>query len=109
MDSSLEDQNPLKTALSKELNDSLWLQRFRDLSQLLQALKRDVPLTQQCKTEWVSERRTLQIHCPDIAVQHALIQQVSTIVGLNQQANHLAAQIILIHEQHEVLCLEPNR
>ena len=108
MDGSLDDQNPLKTALAKELNDSLWLWQFRELSQLLQELKRNVPLTQQCKTEWVSEHRTLRIYCPDVAVQRTLSRQVASIVSVNQQANQVASQIILIHEQHEVLCVRPG-
>lgn len=108
MDSSWEDQNPLKTSLAKELDDSLWLRQFRDLSQLLQSLKREVPLTQQCKTEWVSEHRTLRILCPDLGMQQALSQQASTIVDLNQQANDLAKQISLIYGQHEVQCIHPE-
>lgn len=99
----MDDQNPLRTALAKELNDSTWLQQFRSLSRLLQLLTSEVPLTEQCKLEWLSEVNTLRIDCPTAAVQQALGQKAPVILQINQQVNELAAHIVLKHEQHEVV------
>lgn len=97
----IEDQNPLRTALEKELDESDWLQKFQSISQLLQSLKADVSLTERCKLEWISENQTLLIHCPTAELQQALKKQASDILRINNQIKKSAKHIILKHAQHE--------
>lgn len=82
-----EEQNPLRHKLEKELQESEWLQKFKQLSEGLRQLKAEIPLTQLCKLEWITDSESLIIHCPNPEVRAGLSQQISQIAQLNIGAN----------------------
>ena len=86
MDNSTHDENPLERSLKQELEASEWLQKFKQLSQLLTTIKAEIPLTQLCQLEWLTDSNTLRIRCPNqevwqglIAQQEQLIQKVTPV------------------------------
>ena len=92
----LEDPNPLRSQIEQELHTSEWFQKFKAWGVLLNTLKKEVPLTQLCKLQWVTSSDDLLIHCPDIDIREALKQQSEEIDHLNELAQH----IILKHVDH---------
>ncbi|MGK7878006.1 MAG: hypothetical protein AB4426_33280 [Xenococcaceae cyanobacterium] len=84
---TLEEQNSLKRKLEKELQESEWLQKFKQLSEGLSRIKAEIPLTQLCELRWVSDSDSLIIHCPNPEVREGLCQQTSKIAQLNIGAN----------------------
>ena len=82
-----EEQNPLRSKLEKELQESEWLQKFKQLSAGLRQIKAEIPLTQLCKLEWITDTESLIIHCPNPEVRAGLSQQMSQIAQINIGAN----------------------
>lgn len=70
-----EEQNPLRHKLEQELQESQWLQKFKQLNMGLQRLKAEVPLTQLCKLKWVTEDDSLIVRCPNPEVRAGLCEQ----------------------------------
>ena len=89
----IEDQNPLRSQIEQELQTSEWFQKFKAWGDLLNTLKKEVPLTQLCKLQWVTHRDDLLIHCPNPEIRDALKQQSEKIIHLRGRAQ----RIILKH------------
>ena len=75
-----EQPYPLKDKLEKQLKESAWLNKFKQLSFGLQEIKTTIPLTQLCRLQWLTDGDVLVIHCPNLEVRE----------GLNQQSNQIA-------------------
>ena len=84
-----DDQNPLRSQLENELNNSTWLQKFKALSTLLQTLKSEVPLTQLCQVKWDTDTDVLLIHCPNPDIRTALSKQSSKLEQIKGCATHI--------------------
>jgi|GEM_PF-2392889 len=95
-------EESLKRQLQKELQESEWLQKFKQLSEGLCQIKAEIPLTQLCQLRWESESHTLIIHCPNLEVQEGLHQQKSKI----EQLNIVAKRFILKHPQSQDIIIE---
>ncbi|NER25850.1 MAG: hypothetical protein F6J96_35185 [Symploca sp. SIO1C2] len=88
-------QESLKRQLKKELQESEWLQKFKQLSEGLSTIKAEIPLTQLCQLRWVDESQTLIIHCPNPEVREGLRQQTAKI----EQLDIVAKRFILKNPQ----------
>ncbi|NEP15077.1 MAG: hypothetical protein F6K14_33885 [Symploca sp. SIO2C1] len=95
-------EESLKRQLEKELRESEWLQKFKQLSEGLSQIKAEIPLTQLCQLEWVSESQTLIIHCPNPEVTEGLRQQTSKI----EQLNIVAQRFILKNPQSQDIIID---
>ena len=84
---TLEEHNPLKRKLEKELQESEWLQKFKRLSFGLRQIKAEIPLTQLCELKWIPDSQSPIVHCPNPEVREGLSQQSSKIARLNIGAN----------------------
>jgi hypothetical protein len=83
------EQNLLASSLKKELEDSAWLRKFKQIGEDLREVKTKFPLTQLCELKWVSEDDGLLIHCPNLEVRSGLQQQLDTLVQINISARYL--------------------
>ena len=70
-----ETENSLQSRLKSELQNSEWLQKFKQLSDTLRYIKREIPLTQLCELKWITEDDGLIIYCPNEEVWQELSQQ----------------------------------
>ena len=92
----MDEQNPLRRQIETELQESEWFQKFKTWGTFFNRLKTEVPLTQLCKLQWITDCDDLYIHCPNPEVRAALNQQVQKIRQLNPPTN----QIILKHSDY---------
>ena len=81
-----EEENPLKSKLEKELRESEWLNKFKQLSDGLRAIKIKLPLTQLCELKFITDSQSLVIHCPNQQVREELSQQRQLLWQLNMGA-----------------------
>ena len=93
----IEDQNPLRTQIKQELDESKWMQKFKALSEMLQRLKAEIPITHQCDLRWDTAHDWLTVSCPDIDVRDRLIHQTDQIASLA----HPAQQVIVKLTNHQ--------
>ncbi len=100
-----EENNPLKQQIEKELRESQWLQKFKQLSLGLSRIKAEIPLVQLCQLQWITESDSLVIHCPNPEVREGLCQQTAKIARLNIGANNL----IIKHPKCQDIVIEPDR
>jgi hypothetical protein len=84
-----DDQNPLESSLRKELDDSTWLKKFKQIGEDLREVKTQVPLTQLCELKWVTEDDGLLIHCPNLEVRESLQQQIGWLAKTKISAKYL--------------------
>ena len=77
------EENPLKTKLEKELQESEWLQKFKQLSFGLREIQTLFPLTQLCELKLITDTQSLAIHCPNLEVRQELSQQQLELSQLN--------------------------
>ncbi|AFY72160.1 hypothetical protein Pse7367_3945 (plasmid) [Thalassoporum mexicanum PCC 7367] len=61
----LEKREQLQTRLKTKLEESTWLHKFKQLSDLLTTIKTEIPATIFCDLRWLTEEETLLIHCPN--------------------------------------------
>lgn len=87
-----DDENPRKGELETELEQSEWLQKFRRMGQVLTRLKAEVPVTQLCELQWVTEDEALVVCCPNAEVWASLQGQKEQIVALNLNVKQLRLQ-----------------
>ena len=83
------EHEPLKRRLEKELQESQWLQKFKQMSEGLSRIKAEIPLTQLCKLKWVTDSDSLIIHCPSPEVREGLSMQTSKMAQLKILAQRL--------------------
>ncbi len=84
-----DDRNPLENSLRKELEDSAWLRKFRQIGEDLREIKAKAPLTQLCELKWVTEDDGLLIHCPNLEVRESLQKQISLLAKTKLSAKYL--------------------
>lgn len=99
---SPDDENPLKRELEQELAQSEWLQKFRRMGQVLTRLKAEVPVTQLCELQWVTEDEALVVRCPNEEVWESLKGQEGAIVALDLDVE----RIILQYQQEQVFVVK---
>jgi hypothetical protein len=99
----MDDQNPLRSKLEKELKESEWLQKFKAINQLLQTLKAEVPLTRLCDLKWDTAYNQLLIHCPDPEIRDALANQSRRLARLTG----CAQQLVLRHSEQPDVIITP--
>lgn len=100
----IEDQNPLRTKLAKDLHESEWMQKFKALSEMLQRVKTELPITEQCTLRWDTDQDWLSISCPNEGVKATLIQQSSRLA----QLTYPAKQVILKLPNHQDVFIQPK-
>jgi len=83
-----EEENPLRNKLHKDLQASQWLQKFKQLSEGLQRIKVEFPLTQLCELKWITENDSLVIHCPNPEVREGLAAQAGKLAKFQMGATH---------------------
>ena len=83
------DQNPLRTQLEADLNNSAWLQKFKAINRLLQSLKAEVTDIQTCELRWDTSCNGLIIHCPSAEIGQQLQLQQAKIVSIANYADRI--------------------
>jgi hypothetical protein len=102
------DRNPLASRLKKELEDSPWLRKFKQIGNDLREVRTKIPLTQLCELKWVSEDDGLLIYCPNLEVRSDLQQQIDTLAKVDISARSLTIKypetpdiaINIVNENH---------
>ncbi|MEM9568450.1 MAG: hypothetical protein AAF974_09110 [Cyanobacteria bacterium P01_E01_bin.34] len=87
-----DDRQPFKDKLKQELEESEWLQKYRQMGQSLLALKTKVPLTELCDLKWDTETDSLLIRCPNVEVWENLQKQLADIRKLQIAATRITLQ-----------------
>ncbi len=87
MMTGIEDQNPLRTQLENDLNNSEWLQKFKAINQLLHSLKAEILDIQTCDLKWDTSCDGLVIHCPSEENCQRLQSQQGKIISIAKYAN----------------------
>ena len=77
-----ESENPLRDQLKAELDNSQWLQKFREIGENLQLIKSAIPATQLCQLKWNTSNNGLEIYCLNEETWNYLQLQVSQISTL---------------------------
>ncbi|NEN96572.1 MAG: hypothetical protein F6K50_13830 [Moorea sp. SIO3I7] len=98
-----QEEDPLKSKLEKNLQESQWLHKFKQLSQGLSQIKTEIPLTQLCKLEWVTATDSLIIHCPNSEVRDGLCKLSSQIAQITIGAKCF----ILRHPDYQDITIKP--
>ena len=78
------------------------MQKFQALSEMLQRLKVELPITNQCDLRWDTARNWLSISCPDRVVRGRLLNQTERLAHLAYPAKQVilklpAHQDVIIH------------
>lgn len=60
-----ESENPLQDKLKAELDNSQWLQKFKEIGENLQLIKSLIPATELCQLKWNTRNNGLDIYCPN--------------------------------------------
>ena len=97
------DQNPLRTRLAAELNNSAWLQKFKAINRLLHSLKAEMADIQPCELRWDTSCNGLIIHCPSIELSQQLQLQRDKIISIADYAN----RITLVQPDSSEVILKP--
>ncbi|MDJ0647155.1 MAG: hypothetical protein QNJ60_00475 [Xenococcaceae cyanobacterium MO_188.B19] len=84
-----EAENPLQSKLKAELDNSEWLQKFKQLGDTLRYVKAEIPLTQLCNLKWNTKDESLIVNCPNEEVWQELSQQSEKIAKVNQKVKRL--------------------
>ncbi len=87
MMTGIDDQNPLRTQLANDLNNSEWLQKFKAINQLLHSLKAEITEIQSCDLKWDTSSNGLVIHCPSADTAQKLQLQQHQIIAIAEYAN----------------------
>ncbi|MGK7911940.1 MAG: hypothetical protein AB4050_10750 [Synechococcus sp.] len=87
-----DDRQPFKDQLKRELEESEWLQKYRQMAQSLLALKANVPLTELCDLKWDTDTDSLLIRCPNAEVWESLKTQLTDIRCLEISATQVILQ-----------------
>ena len=99
-----DEQNPLQSKLKRELQESEWLQKFKQLSEGLRQIKADVPLTQLCELKWVTDNQSLIIYSPNPEVREGLSKQTDKIAQIKIGANHFVIKC----SNYQDIIIEPT-
>ena len=87
-----DDRESIQDKLKRELEDSEWLQKYRQMGQSLLALKAKVPLTELCDLKWDTETDSLLIRCPNAEVWESLQGQMADIRDIQIAATRVTLQ-----------------
>ena len=79
---SPESENPLQDQLRAEIDNSQWLQKFREIGDNLKLLKVAIPATQLCQLKWNTGNNGLDIYCPNEETWNYLTLEIATIAKL---------------------------
>lgn len=102
MMAGIEDQNPLRTQLEDDLNNSEWLQKFKAINQLLHSLKAEIVEIQSCELKWDTRCNGLTIECPSAATCQTLLTQQDKIIAIAAYADRIA----LVHSDSSDIILK---
>ncbi len=79
---SSESENPLQDKLKAEIDNSQWLQKFREIGENLQLIKSAIPVTKLCQLKWNTSSNGLDIYCPNEETWHDLQLEIPRISKL---------------------------
>ena len=75
-------ENPLRDKLKTEIDNSQWLQKFKEIGENLKLIKSAIPVTQLCQLKWNTGNNGLDIYCPNEEIWNDLQQEITTISKL---------------------------
>ena len=78
----LMTENPLQDKLKAELDNSQWLQKFREIGDNLKLIKATIPATQLCQLKWNTSNNGLEVYCPNEETWNDLKLETTTISQL---------------------------
>ena len=97
-------QNPLRSQLENDLNNSAWLQKFKAINQLLHSLKGEITEINSCELRWNTHCNGLDIHCPSIETGQQLLLQRDTIVSI---ANYADRIVLMQPDRSDIILKAP--
>lgn len=85
----ISDQNPLRSQLENDLNNSKWLQAFKAINRLLHRLKAEITDIQTCELKWNTSCKGLAIHCPSADIGKRIQAQQDAILTIANYADRI--------------------
>lgn len=85
----ISDQDPLRSQLENDLNNSAWLQTFKAINRLLHRLKAEIADIQTCELKWDTSCKGLTIHCPSVDIGERLQAQQDAIITIANYADRI--------------------
>ncbi|ELS05145.1 hypothetical protein Xen7305DRAFT_00048860 [Xenococcus sp. PCC 7305] len=82
--------NPLHDKLKAQVDNSQWLQKFKEIGENLKLIKSAIPITTLCQLKWNTSKNGLDIHCPNEETWNFLKQETATIAKLPFKGDHIA-------------------
>lgn len=89
MMTGISDQDPLRSQLENDLNNSKWLQAFKAINQLLHSLKAEITEIETCDLRWNTSCNGLTIHCPSADIGKRLQAQQDAIITIANYADRI--------------------
>ncbi|MEM1256780.1 MAG: hypothetical protein AAGI69_30480 [Cyanobacteria bacterium P01_H01_bin.21] len=99
-----DPQNPLRSQLESDLNNSEWLQKFKAINQLIHSLKGEITEINSCELRWNTSCNGLDIHCPSIETGQRLLLQQDTIVSI---ANYAERIVLMQPDSSDIILKAP--
>ena len=84
-----ESENPLQDQLKAEIDNSQWLQKFRDIGDNLKLIKSAIPATQLCQLKWNTSNNGLDVYCPNKETWNYLNLEIATISQLSLKGDRV--------------------
>jgi hypothetical protein len=78
----LEKKEHLQRQLKAELEESSWLHKFKQLSDLLTTIKTEIPATIFCELRWLTAEEVLLIHCPNPETKASLENEADKFANI---------------------------
>lgn len=77
-----ESENPLQDKLKAQVENSQWLQKFREIGENLKLIKSAIPATELCELKWNTGSNGLDIYCPNEETWNYLKPEINAIAQL---------------------------
>ena len=91
-----KSENPLRDRLKAEIDNSQWLQKFREIGDNLKLIKSAIPATKLCQLKWNTSGNGLDIYCPNEETWNYLKLEIATISKLPLKCDRVT---IFWHDQ----------
>ena len=86
---SSESENPLQDKLKAEIDNSQWLQKFREIGENLKLIKAEIPATELCQLKWNTSTNGLDVYCPNEETWNYLQLEIATISKLSLKCDRV--------------------
>jgi len=97
---NIESENPLQDKLKAQVENSQWLQKFREIGENLKLIKSAIPATELCQLKWNTGNNGLDVYCPNEETWNYLKLEIEAIAQLPFKGDH----VTIFWQDQSVFC-----